>query len=149
MNRENIQKWVDALRSGQFQQGGKSLKPSATEHCCLGVLCDISGLGQWAREVGGFRLEYRAEGYESSAIPPVPVVEWLGITENDRLMEIPNVVLDEKASFLMKQHFAEGGIDDEDPPQLEPGDRWGVAGLNDSGRFSFEDIADLIEATYL
>lgn len=48
--------WVAALRSGQYIQGHNRLKyvirdTGVTEHCCLGVLCDIyvcqHGLGYW------------------------------------------------------------------------------------------------------
>ena len=39
-------KWVKALRSGEYSQGRYSLKID-DDYCCLGVLCDISGLGRW------------------------------------------------------------------------------------------------------
>jgi hypothetical protein len=39
-------KWVEALRSRKYKQGQGLLKCQNT-FCCLGVLCDISGLGEW------------------------------------------------------------------------------------------------------
>jgi hypothetical protein len=39
-------KWVEALRSGKFKQGKDCLK-SDFGHCCLGVLCEISGDVEW------------------------------------------------------------------------------------------------------
>jgi hypothetical protein len=35
-------KWLNALRSGKFKQGQGALKNSEG-HCCLGVLCEITG----------------------------------------------------------------------------------------------------------
>lgn len=51
VNRENVQKWVDALRSGEYQQTrgrlqrtnpGKRGQPVG--FCCLGVACEVLGL---------------------------------------------------------------------------------------------------------
>lgn len=38
--------WVEALRSGKYKQGKRALK-TKNGYCCLGVLCDISNLGEW------------------------------------------------------------------------------------------------------
>ena len=46
--------WVEALRSGEYNQGQGQLKRLApisfgekqTEHCCLGVLCELAGFEQ-------------------------------------------------------------------------------------------------------
>lgn len=36
--------WVDALRSGEYEQGGGTLySPITASFCCLGVLCVIAG----------------------------------------------------------------------------------------------------------
>lgn len=46
MDPELKSKWVDALRSGKYKQGrGYLCRDDA--YCCLGVLCDISGIGEW------------------------------------------------------------------------------------------------------
>jgi hypothetical protein len=37
-------KWVEALRSGKYQQGKGALRNSDNRYCCLGVLCDIVGV---------------------------------------------------------------------------------------------------------
>jgi len=39
--------WVEALRSGKFKQGQKRLQTLTGDLCCLGVLCEISGLGKF------------------------------------------------------------------------------------------------------
>ena len=44
MNKDIAQKWIDALRSGDYKQGANYLKRSIGElkiHCCLGVLCEL------------------------------------------------------------------------------------------------------------
>jgi len=54
-------KWIEALRSGKYKQGrwalrtrsGKykqgrwALRTKSDDFCCLGVLCDISGVSKW------------------------------------------------------------------------------------------------------
>lgn len=40
-------KWIKALRSGKYQQGADQLRTKLEDgplHCCLGVLCDVTGL---------------------------------------------------------------------------------------------------------
>lgn len=41
-------KWLEALRSGEYKQGRRRLKTKLSdgsyEYCCLGVLCEITGL---------------------------------------------------------------------------------------------------------
>src|SRR6185295_18826871 len=47
MNKEIKEKWIKALRSGEYKQGrGRMDREEGGEHyfCCLGVLCDISNL---------------------------------------------------------------------------------------------------------
>lgn len=46
MDAELKAKWVAALRSGEYRQGVGYLN-AKDGFCCLGVLCDISGEGQW------------------------------------------------------------------------------------------------------
>ena len=51
MDEELLNKWLKALRSGEYTQARNALSqtyPDGTSsYCCLGVLCDISGLGEW------------------------------------------------------------------------------------------------------
>lgn len=44
------ERWLDALRSGKYQQGFcrlRSVDPSGDRHCCLGVLCDVVDPDGW------------------------------------------------------------------------------------------------------
>lgn len=45
VNKDLIRRWVAALRSGEYQQGRHILHGTG-RFCCLGVLCDIYGLGE-------------------------------------------------------------------------------------------------------
>lgn len=47
MDAELKRKWVEALRSGEYEQGRLKLN-SHGRYCCLGVLCDVAGL-KWLR----------------------------------------------------------------------------------------------------
>jgi hypothetical protein len=65
----NAKKWLNALRSGKYKQGRARLK-SADEFCCLGVACDISGLGKWDKD------KYLGK----EAFLPIQVMNWLGLS---------------------------------------------------------------------
>lgn len=114
---ENAKKLVEALRSGEYEQGTGVLRSTNNRFCCLGVACDISGLGEWRHEPveGVSPLEYTYHvsdetGEESDAALPKSVCEWLGF--NTRL----------------------GGYEGN-----------GLSGKNDRGE-TFEEIAALIES---
>ena len=46
MNQDIKAEWVEALRSGSYQQGEGVLRREDNAYCCLGVLCDVLGV-QW------------------------------------------------------------------------------------------------------
>lgn len=72
--RAHRRKWVKALRSGKYEQGRGLLKDSQGAFCCLGVACDISGLGEWY--AGNY---YKTESGTSLKDLPNDVREWLGL----------------------------------------------------------------------
>lgn len=51
MNKEIKQKWVEALRSGEYKQGKGTLRTNNL-FCCLGVLCDITFPDKWENKLG-------------------------------------------------------------------------------------------------
>lgn len=123
-NRENIAKWVAALRSGEYEQGRAALR-RGNDFCCLGVACDISGVGEWEdMRTGVGMFFYRTEKGSrigNSATLPAAVSRWLGIdTDNPKL-----------------KYGLTG-------PSSLP-----ASVLNDSHKLPFSEIADLIEAAYL
>lgn len=42
MDKEVKAEWVEALRSGEFEQGRQFLRTQGGEYCCLGVLSELS-----------------------------------------------------------------------------------------------------------
>jgi len=71
MDAELKQKWIDALRSGEYVQGKYKLRSASEYWCCLGVLCDVCGKGEWIKgdEVSHSYL-YEFNGETSTAYLP-------------------------------------------------------------------------------
>ncbi len=75
-NKEHIQLWVDALRSGEYQQARSALKTDEG-YCCLGVACEV-----YQKEVGDLEVVegYPAHLYDNrSGVLPEKVVTWLNV----------------------------------------------------------------------
>lgn len=85
-NVEIIERWADALESGEFQQGRGSLR-CGDEFCCLGVLCELAvreGVIEPADQLPESHL-YRYDGMTS--FPTRKVCEWAGI-RRDIILEL-------------------------------------------------------------
>ena len=88
MNKEVKKVWIDALRSGKYQQGHTRLriegwKGGQDQFCCLGVLCDLAtnaGVFEWEK----IDREYYA--IESLSLPPKAVVQWAGMEVSDPIL---------------------------------------------------------------
>ena len=52
------EQWIEALRSGKYEQAKGILRDvdDNNKFCCLGVACEISGLGEWL--FGGIDFSY-------------------------------------------------------------------------------------------
>ena len=86
MNPQIKQKWVDALRSGEYQQTQERLHDE-NGFCCLGVLCDLYGKEnnvEWNLANNGHN--YKFQDKESHL--PSSVIEWAGV--EDRSPDINN-----------------------------------------------------------
>lgn len=74
---KHLQKWIEALESGKYEQGKKQLR-SGDSFCCLGVLTDLyireNGLdwGKWADE--GLLLDEVCDWAGISTDPKHPVI---------------------------------------------------------------------------
>jgi len=132
MNPEIKQKWVDALRSGKYDQGSEKLR-SHQGYCCLGVLCDLYAQEQnqeWEFQ-GAFEEEntqptdYWYFDGESEFLPD-SVREWAGMTFKNPQVRV-----------------------DVSPEEDE--DDWfyhdDIANLNDTG-YTFNDLAKLIKEQF-
>lgn len=52
MDRKIRDKWVEALRSGEYKQGQNALRTNDNKFCCLGVLCDVVDANCWTTRGG-------------------------------------------------------------------------------------------------
>ena len=66
--------WLKALRSGDYKQVKRSLR-TKEGFCCLGVLCDISGEGEWAKH-GDLNRYLSKNGNYYKTMPPFSVYGW-------------------------------------------------------------------------
>ena len=84
---ENVEKWVAALRSGNYLQTKGKLR-GKRGFCCLGVACDVyskeTGEGEWS--MGAHTRTSYSFGVDGIYIKdhlPQEVVEWFGLSTKD------------------------------------------------------------------
>jgi len=81
MNPQIKQKWVSALRSGDYQKTQCYLRTN-NGFCCLGVLCDLYGKEdnvEWTPS--GFDSAYAFQGNVGDL--PSSVIEWAGLEDSN------------------------------------------------------------------
>jgi hypothetical protein len=132
MNPEVKQKWIDALRSGDYEQGSEKLR-GVNGYCCLGVLCDI-----YARE-HDTQWEFRGYDELSDESNPHPMDYWY---------------FDDQSEFLPKIVMNWAGLKTHNPSvRVDIEDNFGddnsfytdeIANVNDSG-YTFMDLSKIIE----
>lgn len=122
--------WVKALRSGKYKQGTGRLRGEDKSYCCLGVACDlyINNVGcKWQKMDYGYQFETTEPDESQGSILPVEVRDWLGLLTSQGSL-----------SALLPRH----------PSPNSP--LYGsLIELNDMAKFSFENIADVIESEQL
>lgn len=122
MNSKVKEAWVNALRSGKYEQGSERLR-SVSGFCCLGVLCDI-----YAKE---HNTEWDFRGNEETNLQPMDY--WY---------------FDDQSEFLPESVMDWAELKTNNPSLRFDDEAYGigeVSHLNDAG-YSFSTIADLIEA---
>jgi hypothetical protein len=117
MNPEIKQKWLMALRSGEYKQSRGELNrmdPAGIfdGYCCLGVLCDLH-----AKETG-HKWDIDGCYYSNAGLPPKEVVDWAEIPTINQIATVRGI--DVRAGLVS------------------------LAGQNDIG-LPFAEIATLIE----
>lgn len=124
-NEENMRTFIAALRSGEYGQGQRRLK-SAEGYCCLGVACEVSGLGDWEGDIRDSHGQVYVidENDFSRTVLPMGVSRWLGIDQENHGSQNPYIV------------------------EAEDGDI-SAATMNDLLKKSFAEIADAFETYYL
>lgn len=83
MNQEIKARWVDALRSGDYEQGTGTLRNRDDKFCCLGVLMDLAVKAGVIEEPKTYGLDtmYYYENHITSDLHP-KVMEWAGINRS-------------------------------------------------------------------
>lgn len=121
MNPEVKAAWVAALRSGDYKQTKFKLRDVSTGgFCCLGVLCEISGLGTWdERDVTPQFIETANPKNRNSGVLTSGVMRWAGLTNRIGMYRRPQ---DDTAGESLSRD-------------------------NDRGK-TFAEIADIIEAKF-
>lgn len=119
MNKEIKEKWLEALRSGEYKQARSTLR-IYDNYCCLGVLCNIyhkeTGNGEWKALYEDVFRFYSPNDNERYTLT-TDIINWAGLNENVNPRN-PIVKYKEQEEFL--------------------------ATLNDNG-ISFDNLANIIE----
>lgn len=136
-NREVIEKWVDALESGEYEQGtGYLHREHGKDHvwCCLGVLCDLAvnekvifastKEAPMSAPTGSLSAHTYGEEHLSGALP-LEVQSWVGLDSGLPVVRVPS--------------------DDEDIEfEFQP-----LSHLNDIKGWTFPEIAAAIRSSFL
>ncbi len=84
MNKEIKDKWLEALRSGDYQKTKHALKQD-DKFCCLGVLCDLyrkeTGDGEWIKDGNFYRFKV-ANKIDDGTLP-LKVRKWAELGESN------------------------------------------------------------------
>jgi hypothetical protein len=129
-------RWLVALRSGLFKQTRNKLQSTYTDaYCCLGVLCELAVADGAiekertpANEYEGIDVKFDGQ----VGLPTIKVYTWA--TGLDVEMKADWAWAPAVPAPKGKLHMS-----------LNPEGTVSLAQLNDEGRLTFEEIADLIE----
>lgn len=126
MKKSVMTKWVAALRSGKYKRGSGKLRKivgGVERHCCLGVLCDISPKSnkKWSYDEGDkvYGFESGGKGDFDFESLPSDIVIWAG--------------MDSDLGYFLT---------------IADGKSRNLADINDSGKYTFNHIADIIEKNW-
>src|SRR5574338_724199 len=108
-----VKEWIDALRSGKYQQGTRKLRGINNDYCCLGVLCDMyvrqhPNSARWTLGEGDDRWEL----HMADLLPPGIVTNWFNST-------IPHPVIISFYRFLARENDGTNGSFDRIAELLE------------------------------
>lgn len=110
MNPEIKQRWLTALRSGEYSQTRDKLK-NEQGFCCLGVLCDLYSKEKgvpWEENGGVYSLRNPEDEYDCSDTEiPEFIQEWAGVDMNPDLVFEDNIVTCIDANDDLKLNFNE------------------------------------------
>lgn len=77
MKQEVKDKWIEALRSGEYEQGIGRLRSSENKFCCLGVLCEVQGVeSHLNHDEESYRYFGNKNGFQSLLPSSVAIDDW-------------------------------------------------------------------------
>tara|TARA_R110002094_G_scaffold104568_1_gene103896 strand:+ start:5239 stop:5688 length:450 start_codon:yes stop_codon:yes gene_type:complete len=118
-------KWLEELESGNYTQVTGTLRQGEYGRCCLGVLCDVSEEGSWEDAASSASFRDPVMAYKTPRVPDY---------EDAADFELSTGIAAEST-------FEKTGI----PRDHNGHDVQGmIATLNDSNRYSFKEMAELI-----
>lgn len=159
VNRERVTMLVQALRSGDWQQGSDALAPlraGVQTYCCLGVACELTLANDGPVEkrilsINGGEpqgLQFRSPGFEDSefgwttGFMPNTVAAWYGFDDVNPTLHVNCRILRAKTGYEL-------GCDCVGTSPQGCDVKVMASTCNDHWRLSFEQIADAFEATFL
>lgn len=119
-------KWLEALRSGEYEQTTGALR-STNGYCCLGVLCEVAVKNGVIPEAVPDEINVPETTYyyaESGSWLPDAVTEWAVLALSDPSMTMG--VTDPNGNALVEKNVT-------------------LSSLNDIYGYDFEQIANVIE----
>jgi len=128
MNLELIREWVEALRSGKYEQGRLALRSKDDKYCCLGVLCDIAKDRlslEWTLKGRYYIESNNCTILPSSLLELLGIGGYLGSISIDATKLSPEYGIPKNSTFIT------------------------LVELNDYYKLSFTQIADILEQHYL
>lgn len=146
--------WVEALRSGKYKQGQNCLRDNSKKtpsFCCLGVLCNIH-----AQENPFIAQAQTDRGTYLGCVSflPFEVAKWAGFDEklldsqvegyDDEDNEITSADIQLPNSELFKKEYPDVA------ESISSTGLFTLSNINDAenAKFSFTEIADIIEAQF-
>jgi len=119
--------WIDALKSGDYEQGEGRLRRTRwnapPSYCCLGVLCEIAVKDGLDVKVDPVYGTYNDEG----AVLPSRIQEWAGLGSYDGTFGVDLKVNDSNGEECIVSN---------------------LISLNDAAGYTFEQIADVINEQF-
>ena len=134
MNEDIKNRWVEALRSGDYQQTKRHLKDSSG-YCCLGVLCEIAKEDNVQVALKGEYVgidEVFENGFIFSEALPREVMKWADFS-----------TVSYGSDNVPVGSYEELGL--EAPPHSNKIDPVYLTTLNDECGYNFNQIADVIQ----
>lgn len=127
VNKDRVRLLVDALRSGEYEQGTGVLRTQDDTYCCVGVGCDVArknGIGiDWTVSPAN-DLTWRFDG--TGTIFSHRLMDWYGFEQRNAFDGDPEIAPLGPLNYSVT-----------------------MIGANDTEKWTFEKIADALEKCYL